>query len=278
MDEATIGEFWQAHPCGDVNKAAAREGYADFFSRYDAARYRSHPHLLRCLDEIDFAGKAVLEIGLGQGADSEQIIRRGGRWSGLDLTQESVDRVSARFAVRGLPYDRLEKGSVLALPFEAEAFDVVFSHGVLHHVPDIVRAQAEIARVLRPSGQLVAMLYAKISLNYLISIAALRRIGLIALYATGLRLGGVYDAHVAMARRQGLSTYLRLANFVHRNTDGPDNPYSKVYTRREVETDFPLFRIVRCHKEWMHAPPIPLGFVPGAHTLGWHLWVHMMRR
>ena len=50
-------------------------------------------HIPECLDRIDWQDKKVLEIGLGQGAESEQLIRRGARWSGLDLTEESVDRV-----------------------------------------------------------------------------------------------------------------------------------------------------------------------------------------
>ena len=41
----------------------------------------------------------------------------------------------------------------------------MFSHGVLHHIPDIRTAQAEIHRVLKPGGTLVAMLYARKSLN-----------------------------------------------------------------------------------------------------------------
>ena len=86
----------------------------------------------------------MLEIGLGQGAESEQIIRRGARWSGLDLTRESVDRVAMRMTLRGLGYDDLRQGSALAIPWPDDSFDIVFSHGVLHHIPDIARAQSEI--------------------------------------------------------------------------------------------------------------------------------------
>ena len=51
--------------------------------RFDTSR---EAHILRRLDAIDFKGKQVLEIGLGQGADSEQIIRRGAIWSGIDMS------------------------------------------------------------------------------------------------------------------------------------------------------------------------------------------------
>jgi ubiquinone/menaquinone biosynthesis C-methylase UbiE len=40
------------------------------------------------------------------------------------------------------------------LPFEDESFDLVLGHAVLHHLPDLPRAFAEFARVLRPGGTL----------------------------------------------------------------------------------------------------------------------------
>ena len=60
----------------------------------------------------------------------EQIIRRGARWSGLDLTAESVARLRTRLELRQLPYDELKQGSALAIPYPDNAFDKVFSHGV----------------------------------------------------------------------------------------------------------------------------------------------------
>ena len=220
----------------------------------------------------------MLEIGLGLGADAEQIIRRGGRWTGIDLTAESVDRVKTRLELRNLPYDEIRQGSVLELPFADNSFDVVFSHGVLHHVPDIRRAQSEVARVLRPGGEAVVMLYARYSLNYLVSVSVVRRLGLIAMYGldrAGVHVGGIYGRHVENARQVGLARYVRMSTFVHRNTDGPDNPYSKVYGLADVRRDFPSFEILRAHKEFMHAPPLPVRRLGLEHVAGWHLWVHM---
>ena len=85
MNEPDIQSFWDQNPCGDLLIGGLRQrrgDYEAFFTDYDEFRYRKEAHILRCLDEIDFDGKRVLEIGLGQGADSEQIIRRGALWSG----------------------------------------------------------------------------------------------------------------------------------------------------------------------------------------------------
>jgi ubiquinone/menaquinone biosynthesis C-methylase UbiE len=278
MNEVEIKDFWNRYPCGDLEVGGLqrhRGDYEAFFSEYDRFRYRKEAHILRRLDHIDFKGKRVLEIGLGQGADSEQIIKRGAVWSGLDLTPESVDRVRMRLSLRRLPHESLRQGSVLQMPFDDGSFDVVFSHGVLHHVPDIEAAQREIHRVLKPSGELIVMVYAKWSLNYLISIAVVRRIGLLAMLLTNRGPRGIYSEHLANARAVGLRHYLRMVNFVHRNTDGPSNPYSKVYDVRSLRKDFSAFALIRSYKDFMHAPPLPVGWLPMGRLLGWHLWAHL---
>jgi len=272
ITEEQIRAFWNTHPCGEHQVESRNDDYEAFFSAYDKMRYVREGHILQRLDMLDFHGKRVLEIGLGQGADCEQIIRRGAAWSGVDLTPESVARVSARLSLRGLPYERLECGSALALPFPDNSFDVVFSHGVLHHIPDVKTAQREIARVLKPGGQLVAMLYARRSLNYLLSITVLRRLALAVVYLAGARPDGTVGTHLANARKIGLRRYLSMAEFIHRNTDGPENPYSKA----AVRTDFTDFDIEYIAQEFMHAPPLPVVLLkPLAGMLGWHMWVYL---
>lgn len=280
--EHGIRDFWQTHPCGaqlvgDLSDESRTE-YEDFFRRYDEFRYDKESHILKNLDAIGFAGKRVLEIGLGQGADAEQIACRGAIYNGVDLTEEAVKRTSMRFKLRGLSFDRIEQASALSLPFDDDSFDIVFSHGVLHHIPEIKEAQKEISRVLKPGGKLVAMLYARLSLNYLVSIFAARRLGLLAMYSFGMKGSGIYADHLENARKIGLTRYLAMDNFVHVSTDGPHNPYSKVYDRGEIERDFTEFEIVETHKEFMHAPPLPVGWMPLSSLLGWHLWVTLRPR
>jgi SAM-dependent methyltransferase len=289
MDEQTVQGFWQHHACGDAQVGGLHERFHDdyekFFTDYDRFRYKNERHLLACLDALNVAGKQVLEIGLGEGSDSERLIRQGARWSGVDLTAESVARVQTRLALRELPFKEVRQGSVLDLPFADDTFDVVFSHGVLHHVPDIKLAQSEINRVLRPDGELVIMMYARWSLNYLVSISLVRRavlLGAFPLAQVGILKSdpsrGTLAGHLDNAKEMGLFRYLRLDEFVHHNTDGPANPYALVYDRRRVEEDFPSFRITRMYKRFMHAPPFPVHRLPGETLMGWHLWIHLVSR
>jgi SAM-dependent methyltransferase len=289
MDEQTIQRFWQDHACGDGQVGGLHDGFQDdyeeFFTGYDRFRYANERHLPACLDALNVSGKRVLEIGLGQGSDAERLIRRGAIWSGIDLTSESVERVRTRLMLRELPYGELPQGSVLDLPFAGNSFDLVFSHGVLHHVPDIKQGQSEIHRVLRPGGELVIMVYARWSLNYVVSIGLIRRAAILAAFPlsrTGiLKAGpahGMLAAHLSNAERIGLLRYLRLDEFVHRNTDGPTNPYAVVYDRRRVEHDFPSCQVTRTYKRFMHAPPLPVHRLPGESIMGWHLWVHLAPR
>ena len=140
-----------ATPKWEGSTSASRTTTKSFSQTTIIFRYENERHLPACIEALNVADKKVLEIGLGEGSESERLIRAGARWSGVDLTSrvrgESPDPVDAKEPA--LP--GATQGSVLDLPFPDSTFDVVFSHGVLHHVPDIRRAQSEIHRVLRPA-------------------------------------------------------------------------------------------------------------------------------
>lgn len=122
----------------------------------------------------------------------------------------------------------------------------------------------------------MVMLYARRSLNYLLSICGVRRAALLVAYPFRARVHSeMLSSHLRNAEAKGLCTYLKMSEFVHANTDGPDNPYSKVYDLRTVRTDFADFEVVDSWQRYMHAPPLPVHALPGAGVLGWHLWVRL---
>jgi ubiquinone/menaquinone biosynthesis C-methylase UbiE len=280
VSEQDIRDFWNGQPCGtnivpphDVTDDASFLGYLD---EYDAFRYNREGHILTMFDRFDLRGKRVLEIGLGQGADSEHLIRRGALWSGIDLTPASIEIVGRRLRLKGLSFDRLELGSAVRMPFADHSFDYVYSFGVLHHVPDIAAAQSEIHRVLKPDGRALIMMYAKNSINYHLAIRLVRRVGLIgAIVASkvGMTLDPVTARHVALAQKQGVLNYLTFPNFLNRNTDGPDNAFSRVYDAKSLARDLPAFTVRWTEQDFLHAPPLPVAKLPMKFKrFGWHLW------
>jgi SAM-dependent methyltransferase len=101
------------------------------------------------------ARRRVLDLGCGSGEASLGLLARGARPISMDLTRAAVQRLRGREP--SLP---VCQGDALALPFGSATFDHIISIGVLHHTPDWRRALAEAARVLRPDGRLVIMMYA----------------------------------------------------------------------------------------------------------------------
>ena len=99
----------------------------------------------------------ALEIGSGTGYFSLNLVQLGvvERLTATDISPGMLRRLTATAAGLGLA----ERVSTVAteaeeLPFEAESFDLVFGHAVLHHIPDLDRAFAEFRRVLRPGGMI----------------------------------------------------------------------------------------------------------------------------
>ena len=287
-DNAQIKQFWNEQPVGS-NFVAYEEGKA-FYERYDEFRYRTEGHILKELDALDVKDKSVLEIGLGQGADSMQLINRGAIYHGIDLTEESVRRVKERFQLFDKHYREVQVANAEQIPYSDNYFDLVYSHGVIHHSPRIESIVAEIYRVLKPGGQAVIMLYHKHSYNYHISISVLRRMGLMMLLPFPFlakivsRLTGEsverINRHRYHLKKEGLS-YFKMKNFIHRSTDGPDNVYATVWTAGTAKKLFHQFKDIRTNVHFLNERHL-LGLqylLPGtlkkamAHRYGWHLWI-----
>jgi ubiquinone/menaquinone biosynthesis C-methylase UbiE len=92
----------------------------------------------------------ILDAGCGTGGMVHWLSRHGAV-TGLDIAEAALSRAQSR----GL--QSLARGSVDALPFQSESFDLVTSFDVLYHlsVKDDLQALHEIARVLTPGGMLL---------------------------------------------------------------------------------------------------------------------------
>src|SRR5690606_15852694 len=93
--------------------------------------------------------RRILDAGCGTGGNLA-LLRKYGRVTGIDLSPLALSLARSRVEA-GV---HLSQGSVLALPFADETFDLVTAFDVLYHlwVVDDVAAMTEIRRVLKPNG------------------------------------------------------------------------------------------------------------------------------
>lgn len=157
-----VQDFWELASCGEVHAIGRYEQ-----AKYEAqsrARYDLEPYLVPFAKFHEGAGKDVLEIGVGMGADHAQwALRKPRTLTGLDLTERAIEHVRRRFAICGLS-SNLVRGDAEDLPFRDGSFDLVYSWGVVHHTPETPKAVHEIHRVLRPGGTARIMIYHTYSL------------------------------------------------------------------------------------------------------------------
>lgn len=104
-------------------------------------------------------GEHVLDLGCGCGLDvyvAAHLVGAEGRAVGLDMTAEMMEWARRFAADWPLGNAEFEEGTIEALPFEDNSFDMVISNGVLNLVPDKDAAFSEIHRVLKPGGTFAA--------------------------------------------------------------------------------------------------------------------------
>jgi ubiquinone/menaquinone biosynthesis C-methylase UbiE len=230
----SVENFWDENICG-AHFVNADYLSSEFFESYRKFRYKKEHHLNSVVDWEASSGKSVLEIGLGLGADATRWSRHAKHFTGVDLTGEAVMATKRHFEILGLEGD-IRQANAESLPFKNESFDLISSHGVLHHTNDINLAMREIFRVLKPGGTFVVMLYAKHSFNYWVRIQC----GFRAAFLTQLvrsKLGystkEPWTSHLKNYR--GSTNYFSWSEWPHHCTDGPDCKVANIYSWRQVK-------------------------------------------
>jgi arsenite methyltransferase len=102
------------------------------------------------------AADRMLEVGFGGGRTLAKLLARVDFVAAIDPSEASVRAARRRFG-QELRSGRLliERASVEAMPFEADAFDGVLSVNTIYFWADPDRGLREIHRVLKPAGRLV---------------------------------------------------------------------------------------------------------------------------
>lgn len=95
----------------------------------------------------EFNGARTLVVCCGSGMDAEFLARQKIQAVGMDISFEALQRAKERARRYGVSYQLVE-GDAENLPFKDDAFEFVFVHDGLHHLPDAYKGVREMMRVV----------------------------------------------------------------------------------------------------------------------------------
>lgn len=152
-------------------------------------------HFLACtgIPEAWFAGKFVLDVGCGMGRYPRLVSDLGAEVVALELSH-AVQRV--KDTSNRSPRVHPIQGDLMRPPFKHDAFDLVYSIGVLHHTPNTRRAWSSIVDLPKTGGILAVQVYPRLRLEWLN--ALLRSI------ATRIPRGALYYLCLALVPIPGI--------------------------------------------------------------------------
>ncbi len=135
-----------------ANRIASREdknviaGDDEPFYRYKRRKF------LKMLDEVDFAGKTVLEVGHGPGGNLAYLYgKKPKKLVGADISQDMINLATKNLEGKDI---ELVKTNGTKLPFEDNTFDIVMTVTVLQHNTNeqmLHQLIGEISRVAKSS-------------------------------------------------------------------------------------------------------------------------------
>lgn len=97
----------------------------------------------------------VLDVGCGTGFATAGLLEHVDHVYALDQSPEQLERAVGKFDTTG-PVS-FTRGDAERLPYDTDAFDVVWSSGSIEYWPSPILALREFRRVLRPGGQVLVV-------------------------------------------------------------------------------------------------------------------------
>ena len=164
-----VKQFWNNRPC-NVHHSDLPVGTREYFDEVEAKKFKAEPHIPAFCEFDRWQGRRVLEIGAGIGTMAINFARAGAEYTGVELSDVSLDLTRRRFEVYGYAGQFYQGNAEELKTFvPIEEYDLVFTWGVIHHSPRPDRILKQARAYMRPGTTLKVMVYAAHSWkNYMI--------------------------------------------------------------------------------------------------------------
>lgn len=111
-------------------------------------------HMHRYIYALAYAaGKTILDIASGEGYGSALLASRAAFVIGVDIAEDAVAHASKKYQLNNLEF---RQGACSQIPLQDSAVDLVVSFETIEHHDDHDKMLAEIKRVLKPDGMVIA--------------------------------------------------------------------------------------------------------------------------
>jgi ubiquinone/menaquinone biosynthesis C-methylase UbiE len=164
-----VKDFWNARPC-NVRHSDKPLGTREYFDEVEKKKFTAEPHIPTFCEFDRWHGKRVLEIGSGIGTMAINFARAGADYTGVELSEESLELTRQRFQVYDYP-GRFFQGNAEELTnfVPIQKYDLVFTWGVIHHSPNPGAILQQAQHYMKSGTTLKVMVYAANSWkNYMI--------------------------------------------------------------------------------------------------------------
>lgn len=256
-----VGRYWDSHPIATDSVPYERGSLESFDALYDRWERAMNPRRLEFLERCR-TGR-VLEVGCGIAIDGRFLASHGVDYQAVDLSRASLRLARRHFELKGLP-PRFTNADAPRLPFGDGTFDLVFSIGVLHHVPDMEGACREVERVTKSGGIVHVMFYHRNSYHYALVDRFIRPLVWLLLHVPG---GGALARHLPsklrdmyeISARHGFDRkrLLDISTDTSGAGEGDYNPHSAFVTEARLRELFSACEDHRFHKSDLKFFPVP---------------------
>ena len=160
-----VRDYWNRRPC-NIRHSTKPPGTREYFDEVETRKYFVEPHIPRFAEFPRWQNKRVLEIGCGIGTDTMNFARHGAHVTAVDLSEKSLEMARKRAEVYGLSGNIQfchSSGETLSSILPAQAYDLVYSFGVIHHTPHPDRVLEQIRNYVREGSTVKIMVYHRYS-------------------------------------------------------------------------------------------------------------------